>query len=96
MKTESKKRLFPLGQVVATPVAIDLMMANEVGTSEILKRHQCGDWGELVPEDCSVNEDAIRCGDRIHSAYKLGECERLWVITEADRSVTTLLLPSEC
>ena len=51
--------------------------------------------GELYPEDCDLNDQAVKYGDRILSAYKLGAGQRLWVITEADRSVTTLLLPSE-
>ena len=95
MTTDAKKALFPLGMVVLTPGADAVLVAAGVIAREIIERHQSGDWGELMPDDCSVNDDAVRYGDRILSAYKLGKGRRLWVITEADRSVTTLLLPSE-
>ena len=89
------KKLFPLGMVVMTPGAAALLVECGVHTKEIIERHQSGDWGELYPEDCQLNDDAVKYGDRILSAYKLGAGNRLWVITEADRSATTLLLPSE-
>ncbi len=95
MNTEVTKKLFPLGMVVSTPGAASLLASVEIPTREIIERHQSGDWGELMPDDCRVNDDALRSGDSILSAYKLGKSQRLWVITEADRSVTTLLLPTE-
>jgi hypothetical protein len=60
-----------------------------------LARHARGDWGELCPADMRANDRALREGDRLLSAYKTSTGERLWVITEADRSATTILLPSE-
>ena len=89
------KKLFPLGMVVMTPGAAALLVECGVHTNEIIDRHQSGDWGELYPEDCQLNDDAVKYSDRILSAYKLGIGHRLWVITEADRSATTLLLPIE-
>ena len=91
----SNKKLFPLGMVVMTPGAAALLVKSETPSRRIIERHQAGDWGELMPDDCTLNDDAVKYGDRILSAYKLGAGGRLWVITEADRSVTTLLLPSE-
>ena len=96
MNTVKKpEKLFPLGMVVMTPGVATLLVECGVHTHDFIERHQSGDWGELYPEDCALNDDAAKYGDRILSAYKLGASHRLWVITEADRSVTTLLLPSE-
>jgi hypothetical protein len=60
-----------------------------------LNRHEYGDWGELDEEDIDTNNQALMYGNRLLSAYKTKLGEKLWVITEADRSVTTLLLPDE-
>jgi hypothetical protein len=60
----------------------------------LLERHLSGDWGDVPPEDTRENEFSVRCGFRIVSSYQVAG-ERLWVITERDRSATTLLLPSE-
>lgn len=86
---------FPLGRVVATPGALDALA--EVGQTPValLVRHQGGDWGELPPEDVAANEEALLVGGRLLSAYTLTSGVRLWIITEWDRSITTLLLPSE-
>ena len=89
------KALFPLGMVVMTPGAAALLADTGIPPLQILARHQFGDWGDLCEDDVQVNWDAIRFGERILSAYKLEGGGKLWVITEADRSVTTLLLPSE-
>ena len=86
---------FALGQVVATPGSRDAMVAAGHIPPEFLLRHKHGDWGELDPEDRKVNEQALRSGQRLLSAYRTRLDERLWVITEWDRSVTTLLLPEE-
>ena len=87
--------LFGLGQIVATPGA--LLALEKAGQSlrEFLARHHSGDWGDLEEEDCQENARSREHGFRLLSAYKTVAGERLWVITEADRSVTTLLLPSE-
>ena len=88
--------LFPLGQTVATPGALHALAAACVMPLELLARHQVGDWGELDAEDRAENELSVRQGFRILSAYRLpGTESRIWIITEADRSVTTLLLPEE-
>jgi len=85
---------FPLGQIVATPGALALLDHGGVNAAELIRRHQSGDWGSVPPEDAEENEIAIVQGYRILSSYLIGE-ERIWVITEADRSSTTLLLPEE-
>jgi hypothetical protein len=64
-------------------------------TSPFLVRHVTGDWGNLGPYDKEENATSVKHGFRILSSYHLGNGEKLWIITEADRSVTTLLLPSE-
>lgn len=87
-------QLFPLGAVVATPGALDLLDRNGINATTYLARHQCGDFGTICPDDAQENMFAVIRRLRILSAYDVGT-ERLWIITEADRSSTTLLLPSE-
>ena len=87
--------LFPLGQLVATPGALDAMWRNGTGAWTYLSRHLTGDWGDLSAEDRAENELSLREGFRLLSAYALPDGTRLWIITEADRSATTLLLPEE-
>ena len=88
--------LFPLGRVMATPGALDLLDSTGTNGSDILQRHVTGDWSGLLPEDSEENKLAIAAGGRILSSYEIGRVgRRIWVITEADRSVTTLLLPEE-
>ena len=87
--------LFALGRVVATPGALDALQAAGQGPGALLARHVRGDWGELCEEDRQENAAALKHGFRLLSAYTLKDGVRLWIITEADRSVTTLLLPSE-
>jgi hypothetical protein len=84
----------PLGRVVATPGALKLL--SEMGEDPFgyLARHASGDWGELCAFDRRQNEIALRDGYRIFSSYPVGR-ECVWIITEADRSVTTILLPEE-
>ncbi len=85
---------FPLGQVVATPGALKLL--EEAGEDPLyyLARHHSGDWGELDAHDRRENELSLKHGWRLFSSYLVGD-EKVWIITEADRSVTTILLPSE-
>lgn len=85
---------FPLGLVVSTPGAIDLLDRSGTNASHLLTRHQSGDWGTVCATDAKLNDQAVIDGARVLSAYVLGS-ERLWIITEADRSVSTILLPSE-
>ena len=88
--------LFSLGQLVATPGALALLAHAHTNPAELLARHQSGDWGEVLPEDTRENELSILRGLRIFSSYHVGEgAERIWIITEADRSSTCILLPEE-
>jgi len=84
----------PLGRVVATPGALNLLGKSGGYAFDLLARHATGDWGELCAFDCRQNEIALRDGYRVFSAYDI-PAGRLWIITEADRSVTTILLPEE-
>lgn len=86
---------FSLGQIVATPGALRALEESGEGVFDLLYRHASGDWGELGVEDRQENELSLREGFRLLSAYRLKSGDKLWIITEADRSVTTLLLPEE-
>jgi hypothetical protein len=86
---------FPLGQTSATRGAIEAMREASHHPAEFLIRHKHGDWGELDSHDRKENERSLRLGYRLLSAYGTRHKEQLWVITEADRSSTVLLLPSE-
>ena len=94
-RKNGKPPLFALGQVVATPGALAALETAGQAPFEFLARHVTGDWGDLVDEDVRENERALERGGRIFSAYNLSDGTRLWVITEHDRSVSTLLLPME-
>jgi len=83
---------FLLGRLVATPGA--LALTNTLVLAQLLARHSVGDWGELDRHDQAVNNRAVGNGGRILSAYTVGT-ETVWIVTEADRSCTTFLLPSE-
>ena len=91
----SKTPLFPLGRVVATPGALAALEAAGELPHRYLARHARGDWGEIPDEDRKENELSLREGFRILSAYRTHLGIRLWVITEADRSSTCVLLPEE-
>ncbi|MFA7268468.1 MAG: hypothetical protein WC073_03910 [Sterolibacterium sp.] len=88
-------QLFPIGRLLATPGAIDLLAERGLSTFEFVSRHRQGDWGDLDDEDVQANRAALIHGSRLLSSYQLDANTRLWIITEADRSATTLLLPSE-
>ncbi len=87
--------LFPAGQIVATPGALALLEQANKSPLEFLSRHLRADWGDLCQEDRTENELSLKHGYRLMSSYLITTTETLWVITEADRSATTLLLPSE-
>ena len=87
--------LFPAGQIVATPGGLALLEQANKSPLEFLYRHLRGDWGDLCQDDKTENELSLKYGLRLMSSYRVTETEKLWVITEADRSVITLLLPSE-
>ena len=87
--------LFAAGRLVATPGTLALLEQTNRSPLEFLSRHLRGDWGDLNKEDKTENELSLKYGFRLLSSYHVTETEKLWVITEADRSLTTLLLPDE-
>lgn len=86
---------FSLGKVVATPGALEALAESGEDGKTFLDRHSRGDWGVVRADDWKINDEALGAGDRLLSAYMLKSGKRLWVITEADRSVSTLLLADE-
>ena len=88
-------RRFELGVVVATPGALEVLGNLEVSPSELIERHAAGDWGDVPSEDARENDYSLKHGFRLLSSYPLPGGERIWIITEADRSSTCLLLPRE-
>lgn len=84
-----------MGQLVATPGALKALEQHGVLPHRLAARHSVGDWGDIDPDDAKANGEALRFGARILSSYLLTEDVRIWAITEANRSTTTLLLPSE-
>jgi hypothetical protein len=96
MNNTSNKPLFQLGQIVATPGALELLESAEQAPSEFIAKHVSGDWGDaLCDEDKQLNDAALKDGSRLFSSYDLNDGQKIWLITEADRSSTTLLLASE-
>jgi hypothetical protein len=87
--------LFPLGDLVATPGALSALEKNGIVPMRLIARHMRGDWGDVPHEDAAANTDAVRIGARLLSSYALPDHARIWIITEADRSSTTLILPDE-
>ena len=99
MSTKQEIR-FSLGQTVATPGALEALHRNNSTGLEYLRRHASGDWGIVCEEDKQANNEALRTGARLLSAYFLSDETKLWIITEAEddkgnRQATTLLLPEE-
>ena len=94
MSTTTKPK-FELGQLITTPGAMRALSRNGTSADQYVKRHQGGDWGDLDSYDVEANECAVTQDLTITSAYPLADGTRLWIITEADRSVTTILLPEE-
>jgi hypothetical protein len=86
---------FPLGRVLATPGALEALRKASQQPQEFLDRHARGDWGELDSHDAAENELSLLRGFRLLSSYTTRSGDKLWIITEADRSATTLLLPGE-
>jgi hypothetical protein len=86
---------FPAGQVVMTQGVNDLVQRGELNPVPYLKRHLDGDWGDLCDDDRRSNDAALKSQDRLFSSYQVTPTLKLWIITEWDRSVTTLLLPDE-
>ncbi|HEY7427122.1 MAG TPA: hypothetical protein VH682_23005 [Gemmataceae bacterium] len=86
---------FALGSLVATPAALKAIADSGQAPLDFLSRHAAGDWGDVDAEDWKLNDEAVTAGERILSAYKTKAGERIWIITEADRSSTCILLPDE-
>jgi hypothetical protein len=87
--------LFPVGRLYATPRALEALAYAGQVPEHFLRRHVSGDWGELAEDDRRANVRALETGGRIFSRYTTVLGERLWIITEADRSATTILRPEE-
>jgi hypothetical protein len=87
--------MFQMGVIVATPGALAALRSAGQSPAHFLRKHASGDWGELDDHDTAANWTALREGGRLLSAYTTVRGDRLWVITEADRSSTCLLLPEE-
>ena len=86
---------FSAGHIVATPGALEAFDASGESPLTFLQRHLAGDWGELDDDDVRENELSLQHDWRILSCYRLSTGVKFWIITEADRSATTFLLPSE-
>ena len=86
---------FQLGQLVATPGALRALEEAGQSPAFFLEKHVSGDWGEVNGEDKRLNDEALVTGERLLSAYRTLKGVKIWVITEADRSSTCCLLPSE-
>ena len=87
--------LFRLGRLCVTNGAIGALTSAAADPIKYVARHLAGDWGDVDSVDAAANDRALQLGERIISAYALPSGEKIWVITEADRSATTILLPSE-
>ncbi|NUM53481.1 MAG: hypothetical protein HUU46_07545 [Candidatus Hydrogenedentes bacterium] len=99
MSTKEKVQ-FSLGQILATPGALEALQRNNTTGLEYFQRHASGDWGIVCEEDKQANQEALQIGTRILSAYLLSDETKIWIITEAadqngHRAATTLLLPDE-
>ncbi len=93
--TTENKVLFPLGQVFLTIGARESLAESNQMPNEFLVRHQSGDWGLICEDDRRENEFSVKEGFRILSSYRTSKDVKVWLITEADRSTTIILLPSE-
>ncbi len=93
VKNPKVRRLFPTGRLVATPTALDAIPEPELLAA--FQRHMRGDWGEVCAVDRRTNDLAVRDGDRLLSVYRSEASVEFWIITEADRSATTILLPED-
>ena len=91
---DCKNALFSLGRMVATAGVHKHLVSHDIDPRPYLRRHACGDWGDVPPEDAQSNELAVIYGHRILSSYQIHR-EQVWIITEADRSSTTFLFPKE-
>lgn len=89
-------KLVELGEIVITNLCMQKVKEHTEEVARCVVRHKTGDWGNLCEEDKQLNDSAVVDGGRILSAYEIGENKvKIWIITEADRSYTTILLPEE-
>ena len=88
-------KTFSPGKICATPGALAVLEKAAIEPASLLRRHLSGDWGDLDDHDKAVNRQGIELGLRVMSSYSIHTGEKVWIITEADRSVTTILLPEE-
>jgi len=95
IQSDKRAPQFSLGPVVATPGALEALESSRQSAHDFLRRHVVLDPGELCEEDQQHNADAVTNGDRVLSSYETQTGTKLWIITEHDRSVTTILLPDE-
>ncbi|MEO5914433.1 MAG: hypothetical protein ABIS50_09390 [Luteolibacter sp.] len=93
MDNDITKSKFHLGQLLATPNALSKIPNEDIQTA--LARHSREDWGDVCPEDWKANDHALKTERRLLSAYRSTEGVKFWIITESDRSVTTVLLPED-
>jgi hypothetical protein len=93
MEQLKKRRVFELGQILATPGALAALQKAGQKPHNFLARHVACDWGDLSDEDQKENDHSLEHGSRLLSSYRTNVGEKLWIITESDRSTTTLLLP---
>lgn len=93
--TATTDLLFHPGQVVTTPGALATMHQHLCSPLDLLQRHLRGDWGDVPADDAALNVEALRYGNRLLSSYRITQAVTIWLITEADRSYTTFLLPAE-
>ena len=94
METTEKEK-FTLGRIVATPGALAALEDSHESSVAFIRRHAAGDWGEVCEDDRQENEFSLKNGFRLLSSYQTKAGTKLWIITEADRSATTILLPEE-
>jgi hypothetical protein len=92
---KSTSTSFALGRVVATPAALELLEQTGQSTSSLLQRHGRNDWGDVGKGDWRANDAGVESGRRLFSVYRITTHQSIWIITEADRSATTILLPAE-
>jgi hypothetical protein len=92
---ESTRPLFSLGHLVATPAALAAIARSGESARVFFGRHAAGDWGDVCEEDKKLNDQAVSAGERLLSSYRTTKGEKIWIISDADRSATTLLLPDD-
>jgi len=95
MQEIAKKPLFPLGKIVATPGALAALEKAGQRVEEFLALHATGEWGDLCEQDRAANQLGLELGFRLMSSYTTDASDKIWLVTEADRSATTVLLPEE-